>query len=203
MDQTEHYFSRQPQAPERPARWSVRVREEEFTFLTSGGMFSRERLDNGTRLLLKEIELPDEGDFLDVGAGYGAIGIVLARLRPRARVVMVEVNERAAALAAENAQLNRAEKAEVRVGDAREVLGDGQFDLIATNPPIRAGKAVVVALIADAAARLRPGGSLWLVARTHQGARSLAEAMAAHLPRVELRARGSGYRLFAGWQEQP
>lgn len=203
MPNHDHYFSPRPSAPERRRQFRVRLRGEEFVFVTDAGVFSRDRVDAGTKLLIERIELPLEGVFLDLGAGYGPIGIALARLRPNAQVVMVEINERAAELAAENARWNGVRNAEVVPGDALEALGERRFDVVATNPPIRAGNAVVEALIAEAAGRLEPRGSFWLVARTRQGAGSMKLMVEARFGHARLRARGAGYRLFEATRGEP
>jgi 16S rRNA (guanine1207-N2)-methyltransferase len=203
MSDPDHYFTSRPRSEARLRRFRARLRGEDFEFVTGSGVFSADRIDTGTKLLVERIDLPEGGVFLDLGAGYGPIGIALARTRPRAHVVMVETNQRAAELAATNIRLNRLPNAEALVGDGLCGLSDGCFDLVATNPPIRAGNAVVAALIAQAAGGLAPGGSLWLVARTRQGAGTIARMMEAHFPRVHLRGRGSGYRVFEGVRHAP
>ncbi len=199
MGPSSHYFARSPQAARRPHEFEVKVRGEIFRFMTDSGVFSRGRLDPGTRLLLSQIALPERGLLLDWGAGYGPIGICLARLCPQAQVVLAEVNERAVDLCHENLRLNRVTNAEVLAGDAHEVLGSQTFDLIATNPPIRAGKKAVLALFEDAASRLNRGGSFWFVARTRQGAKTLARSAADYFEEVELQDIHSGYRLYRAW----
>ncbi len=194
----EHYFSSQPTSAPAEGELAVVLRGREFRFRTDAGVFSHRFVDRGTRLLLKCLPLPMGGEVLDWGAGYGPIGVVVAALSPEARVMMVEVNERAAGLAQANAERNHAPNAEVVVGDAFEVLGDRGFDAVLTNPPIHAGKAVVSALIGDARARLRPGGRFWMVVRTQDGARSYERIMRELFGRVSLEDMRGGYRVFCG-----
>jgi len=165
-------------------------------FRTDTGVFSHRFLDRGTRLLLKSLPYPLEGEILDWGAGYGPIGVTVAVLSPEARVTMVEVNERAAALAQANAELNQAQNAEVVVGDAFNILGDRRFDAILTNPPIHAGKSVVCALIEDARSRLRPGGAFRTVVRTQDGAKSYQRLLGELFELVALEDMRGGYRVL-------
>jgi 16S rRNA (guanine1207-N2)-methyltransferase len=192
----EHYFSPQPTSPSDEGEWVVALRGREFRFRTAAGVFSHRFLDRGTRLLLKCLPLPLEGDVLDWGAGYGPIGVVVAAFSPAARVTLAEVNERAAALAQANAELNRVGNAEVLAGDALETLGDRRFDAILTNPPIHVGKALVTALLRDAQARLRPGGALWMVVRTQAGAKSYHRLLQELFDEVALEDMRGGYRVL-------
>ena len=192
----DHYFSPEPHSASDKRQLTARLGGREFAFRTDAGVFSHRFIDRGTRLLISALPLPLEGDVLDWGAGYGPIGIVAAALSPEARVVMVEINERAAALAAQNAELNGVANAEVLVGDAFEVLGNRRFDVVLTNPPIRAGKRVVSSLVRDARTRLRPGGALWLVARTQAGAKSYFALLQELFPAAERVGMRGGYRLY-------
>jgi len=175
----------------------VTLHGREFRFRTDAGMFSHHFLDRGTRLLLRGLPPTVSGDVLDWGAGYGPIGIVVAALNPAARVTLAEVNERAAALARANAELNHAPDVEVIVGDAFAVLGDRRFDVVLTNPPIHAGKAVVSALIRDARERLRPGGEFRMVVRTQDGAKSYRKLLVELFDRVVLHDMRGGYRVLS------
>jgi 16S rRNA (guanine1207-N2)-methyltransferase len=192
----EHYFTPQPTSPSEESEFSVRLGGRRFTFRTDAGVFAHRYLDRGTRLLLGSLPLPLQGDVLDWGAGYGAIGVVVAALSPDARVVMVEVNERAAALAEANAELNQVRNVEAIAGDALQVLGERRFDAILTNPPIHAGKATVTALIEDARRRLRDNGEFWMVVRTQDGAKSYFRLLQGLFPRVERVDMRGGYRVF-------
>jgi len=192
----DHYFSSQPSSPSAEGELVVVLHGREFRFRTDAGVFSHRSLDRGTRLLLKGLPLPMEGDILDWGAGYGPIGVTVAALSPPARVVMVEVNERAAALAAKNAELNQTGNVEVVTGDAFEVLGDRRFDAVLTNPPIHAGKPVVSALIRDARDRLRPRGTFRAVVRTQAGAKSYHRLLGELFDAVSLEDMRGGYRVL-------
>ena len=193
---TDHYFTAQPAAKSQPEQFTVSVREVELTLISDRGVFSHGRLDDGTLRLLKKMELPETGDFLDLGCGYGVIGLVAAKLRPDAQVTMVDINERATKLAADNAQANVISNVEVLTGDAPQVLGERRFDVVLCNPPIRAGKPKLYELIGDAAERLHPGGVLWMVIHTRQGAKSHLREMAPMFSKCETVSRKWGYRVF-------
>jgi len=163
---------------------------------TDAGVFARGEVDRGTELLAGSLALPPDAHVLDVGCGYGVLGILAAMLAPNGRVVMTDVNERAVDLAARNARTNAVPHAEARLGAFYAPVAGETFDAIVCNPPIRAGKDVVFRIVDGAPAHLRPGGALWLVARTRQGARSIEKRMLAAFGNCETVARGSGYRVL-------
>jgi len=195
---TDHYFTAQPAARSQPEHFTISVRDVALTLTSDRGIFSHGRLDDGTLRLLKKMELPDSGDFLDLGCGYGVIGLVAARLRPDAQVTMVDINERATKLAADNAQVNGIRNVEVLTGDAPQVLSERRFDVVLCNPPIGIGKQKIYELIADAAERLRPGGMLWMVIHTRKGAKSRIRDVAPLFSEYEVVSRKWGYRVFNG-----
>lgn len=193
----EHYFTAVPSSASDRRKVVATLRGKEYSFITDAGVFSRSRIDPGTRLLIEALPLPETGSMLDLGCGYGPVGIVAARTRPGLKVIMVDVNERAAELALLNASRNGAENVEVRRGEGFSVVREKDLDLIATNPPVRAGKQVVYGLMAEAREHLRSGGVLCVVMRTKQGARSLEKKLAELYTSVETIAKGGGYRVFA------
>lgn len=194
----QQYFAARPGAASAPERVRWTLPDRVVNLWTDRGVFSHGKVDRGTDLLAREMRLPAAGEILDLGAGYGPLGLVAALRSPEARVTLVEVNERAAELAQRNLTENGVENAEVLVGDAPEVLGERKFDAVVTNPPLRAGKVEVRRLLRDAAARLRPGGSLWLVAQTKQGAKTLARELAEFLDEVQTVEVSGGYRVIRG-----
>lgn len=190
------YFSEQPTAESRPQQVRWELPDMVVNLWTDRGVFSRRRVDRGTDLLARTMELPAEGEILDLGAGYGPLAIVAARRAPATRVTLVEVNQRAAELARQNLALNQVSNAEVLMGEATKVLGERRFAAIVTNPPLRAGKRVVLRLLSEAATRLEPSGALWLVARTKQGAKTLARDLTAWFGQVEVVAKQGGFRVI-------
>src|SRR5207245_145425 len=178
IDVSEQYFAGHPKSRRRPAEIQVAVRGHSFRFQTDAGVFSRKEIDRGTELLLAALEVGPCELILDLGCGYGVLGIVAARLSEGGHVILTDVNERAVALAGKNVAANGIANAEVRFGDLYEPVRDMAFDHIVCNPPIRAGRAVVDRIVTEAPMHLLDGGKLWLVARTRQGAGSLRERMA-------------------------
>ena len=192
----DHYYTAKPTAARREETIRVTLRGRELVFLTDAGVFSRGRLDRGTEILADALAVATDAAVLDVGCGYGVLGIVAAVLAPNGRVVMTDVNERAVDLAARNIRANAVPHAEARLGAFYEPVAGESFDAILSNPPIRAWKDVVFRIVDGAREHLRPGGALWLVARTRQGAPSLAVRMAAAFGGCDIVARGSGYRVL-------
>ena len=192
----EHYFSRTPQSQGRARQLKINLRGHDFQFLTKAGVFSRTHVDRGTRLLIKHMQIRPTDRVLDLGCGWGAVGVVAARLAPEGRVLLVDINARAVELARRNLELNGLTHAKVRQGDGIESVQDEQFEVIALNPPIRAGTAVVHRLIEGAKEHLAPGGAFYLVARTQQGVLRLAAKMSVVFGGVEEVAKGGGFRLF-------
>lgn len=190
----EHYYSRQPAAKSEPQSWQETVRGHTFQWTTDRGVFSKKSLDFGTKFLLETFEFPSApGDLLDLGCGYGPIGLVLAKEEPGRRVVMVDVNERALALARQNASQNGVENVEVIESDGYEKLENRSFAAVVTNPPIRAGKKVVYRLFEDTAKHLLPGGEFWVVIQKKQGAPSAVDKLRQLFPEVAVRNRKKGY----------
>ncbi len=143
-----------------------------FTFLTDNGVFSKNGLDFGSRLLLESIPLEEVGGkILDLGCGYGVFGIVISKLTS-AHVDMVDINLRALHLASRNAKLNNVSNVSIFESNVYENVSL-KYSSIITNPPIRAGKKVVYNIVMNAKDYLDKNGKLFLVIRKEQGAKSL------------------------------
>ena len=188
----DHYYTRVPQSASKPVGCEYTYRGIPLSFRTDAGVFSRGEVDAGTRLLLEALPEQMEGEILDLGCGWGIIGISIARKWPETRVTMADVNTRALDLSRENAKLNRAEVACVE-SDGMAALEGRTFDAVVTNPPIRAGKQVIYKMFADAAQSLKPGGALYLVIRKQQGAESCVKYLHTIFERVEKIDKSGGY----------
>ena len=188
---TEHYYAKNPGAAHDERGVIFEILGLKLKCTTDSGVFSREGLDMGTRILLEA--LPElTGRALDLGCGWGPVGVALGKRYPGAELVLTDVNERAAELARRNLRDNGVTNARVVCGEGFENV-EGAFDLIALNPPIRAGKAVIYGLFADAAARLRAGGTLYIVIRKQQGAESAQKYLKTIYGEVERVSRDKGY----------
>jgi 16S rRNA G1207 methylase RsmC len=168
----DHYFSADPSVPFEREKFTCEVWGHELTLVSGSGVFSRGHLDRATAVLFRETEPPAQGQFLDLGCGYGVIGLAIARAVPLATVTAVDVNERALALANENAEALGVEGRFVAcLPDA--VPGDATYDEIWSNPPIRIGKQALHELFLTWLPRLRPEGRLVMVVGKNLGADSL------------------------------
>ena len=188
---TEHYYTKTPGVAHDEKQVIFEALGLRFQCATDAGVFSRDGLDMGTRILLEALPEPG-GRALDLGCGWGAVGVVLGKRYPDLELVLTDVNERAAELARRNLRENGVKNARVLCGDGLAAV-EGAFDLIALNPPIRAGKAVVYGLFAAAAGRLVPGGALYVVIRKQQGAESARKYLETVFASVERVARDKGY----------
>lgn len=175
-----------------------------LTLTTDSGVFSRQRVDYGTLVLLKAV-LPiikarasQAISILDVGCGYGPIGLSLAKLFTAATVTMVDVNERALDLARDNAVKNQvADQVTILKSNAYSALAETQkFDFIITNPPIRAGKKVVDDILLTSQKFLTEEGSFFAVLQKKQGAPSAKKNLATVYPNVEVIKRDKGYYIL-------
>lgn len=175
-----------------------------LTLTTDSGVFSRQRVDYGTLVLLKAV-LPiikarasQAISILDVGCGYGPIGLSLAKLFPDATVTMVDVNERALDLARDNTVKNQvADQVTILKSNAYSALAETQkFDFIITNPPIRAGKKVVDDILLTSQKFLTEEGSFFAVLQKKQGAPSAKKNLATVYPNVEVIKRDKGYYIL-------
>ena len=172
QDPGEHYFTADPSVPfaREPVRMSVWGRD--LSLVTGSGVFARGRLDVGTAVLFRETTPPAAGRILDLGCGYGVIGLAIAALVPGAVVTGVDVNERAVLLANENAAaLGVDDRFTAAVPDAVDPAAT--YDEIWSNPPIRVGKAALHELLLTWLPRLAPGGRAVLVVGKNLGADSL------------------------------
>lgn len=150
----------------------VKINEEDFTFITDNGVFSKSGLDFGTRTLLENLKLEEiKGEVLDFGCGYGPIGIYVAK-STEALVDMIDVNKRSLELAKKNALLN-AVNVNIFESNIYEKVSK-KYDFIITNPPIRVGKKILYQILFEAKNYLKEAGELWLVVNKNQGAKTLA-----------------------------
>ncbi|NLI20293.1 MAG: class I SAM-dependent methyltransferase [Clostridiales bacterium] len=188
----DHYYTQNPQSEHKPASFAVRYRNHTLLFETDSGVFSRLSMDRGTQELLDALPDAVAGRVLDLGCGYGALGVSLARACPGCTLTMVDINERAVVLAAGNARQNGV-AAETLQSDGFSALAGRTFDLIVTNPPIRAGKAALHRLFTDSARALAPEGAMVTVIRKQQGAASALTFLGTLFGRVETVARKGGY----------
>ena len=187
---SEHSFTARPQSAHRERAVRAAARGLTLDFVTDAGVFSKDGLDPGSRLLIESLP-PLSGRVLDLGCGWGPVGAFLARLNPQARLVLADVNERALDLARRNLEMNGV-RAELILSDGFERI-EGGFRHVVTNPPIRAGKRLIYALFDEAFSRLEPGGALTIVIRKQQGAPSALKYLREIYLSAEVVERGGGF----------
>ena len=153
-------------------KYNVDILGNRYSFFTDNGVFSKEKLDFGTRVLLENLPIDElHGDILDVGCGYGVIDIVLGKIVD-ANFLGVDVNRRALHLADMNKKENSLSNINFIESSCYENV-EGKYDFIITNPPIRAGKKIVYEIVMGAKNYLKDDGSLFIVVRKEQGAKSM------------------------------
>ena len=186
---TDQYFAKRPSAESRPVDTEFTYRGHTLRLTTDSGVFSRGEVDEGSALLLDSLPALT-GRVLDLGCGAGVIGVSVGKAYP-VELVQSDVNERALALTRENLKRNGVAGTVVE-SDGFAAL-EGLFDTILTNPPIRAGKAVIYRLFAEARDHLKDGGALYLVIRKQQGAESAKKYLETLFPSVEMIERKKGF----------
>lgn len=194
---SEHYYSRKPSTESNPVKWQSELKGNSFRFKTDSGVFSKKEVDFGSRLLIDTFKLKEDTSIiLDVGCGYGPIGLSLAKAYPDALVHMVDVNERAILLAKENAAENKLDNVKIYESDRLLGVEEKDFNVILTNPPIRAGKKIVHDIFEQSFLHLAEGGELWVVIQKKQGAPSAMEKMKELFGDVEVAAKSKGYFIL-------
>ncbi|MBB5174995.1 class I SAM-dependent methyltransferase [Texcoconibacillus texcoconensis] len=192
-----HYFSEKPNARREQKKHEVALRGRSLTFVTDAAVFSKSGVDYGTKVLLDSFAFPaTDGDILDVGCGWGPIGVTLASEDQNRMVWMVDVNERAVQLAQGNAEKNNLQNVKVLKSDLFQSLKGQTFAAILTNPPIRAGKDTIHTLFEQAYDYLVPGGELWIVIQKKQGAPSAKKKLQERFKEVETVRKDKGYYIF-------
>lgn len=193
---TEHYFTDRPNVESRLGLVRASLRGRFFEFVTSSGVFSKRRIDPGTRLLVESMILLEDGYVLDIGCGYGVVGIVAASLNPRLHVFLVDVNRRAVWLAKQNVTRHQLHNVKVRHGLLYEPVSSLAFDCILSNPPISAGIKTVKRIIDEAPTHMASRAVFQMVVRSKVGGKRLRTLLEESFGNAEILARKSGYRVF-------
>ena len=195
------YYAENPDAAHDIHQLKVNLRGVPFHFYTDAGVFSKTAVDFGTQLLLETLDFNSEtkGRLLDVGCGYGPMGLAYAKTTGY-NVMMVDINQRAVALAQKNAQLNQINNVEIMQSNLYEQVS-GQFVGIISNPPIRAGKKVVHQILSESIQYLQPKGTLTIVIQKKQGASSAKEKMNSIFGNVTILAKKKGYYILQSVKE--
>ncbi|MBQ7656232.1 MAG: class I SAM-dependent methyltransferase [Clostridia bacterium] len=187
----DHYYSAVPSSEHKyqHAEWSYRGYP--LRFLTDAGVFSKGEVDFGTATLLKALPETMAGRVLDLGCGWGAVGISIGKAWPECEIVMCDVNGRALELSEKNAKTNGVSVQIVESDGLASV--PGTFDYIVTNPPIRAGKQVIYKMFLDSAGKLTENVQLYLVIRKQQGAESALKYLKTIFDQVDTVEKSGGF----------
>jgi len=196
-----HYYSEKPQVEHDERKIKAHFFNKEFQFYTDAGVFSKKQVDFGSSLLINTVAIDNKVKVLDLGCGYGPIGISLASEVKNGKVCLVDINERAVQLARRNLEMNKrliSEKVEMQIlqSDGFTNVTDRDFDIILFNPPIRAGKALIYDLFEESVQYLREDGELWIVIQKKQGAPSAMDKLETIFTSVEEIERDKGYYII-------
>lgn len=191
-----HYYSKQPTVASSKQQHEWELRGFKIKLATDAGVFSKSGVDYGSQVLIEVMQFAENATVLDVGCGYGPIGITAAKLAPKGHVTMIDINERAVQLSKANAKQNGVSNVTVLQSDLYEAVKDQRFDCIISNPPIRAGKVVVHRVFEEGYDLLNAGGSMWIVIQKKQGAPSAFEKLEQLFGEVEEVTKDKGYRIF-------
>ncbi len=200
----EQYFTQNPATEKEIYKFDWNVGKEVFNFYTSNSVFSKKGVDFGSMLLIETILNENKnfrGSILDLGCGYGPLGVIAAKILKNSFVTMCDVNERALELSKMNAKENKVDdRIKVIASSAFENIKDS-YDIIMTNPPIRAGKDVVFSFYEGAYVYLNNGGKLYVVIQKKQGAPSTKAKLESLFGNCEIADKKSGYFILRAVKE--
>jgi len=195
----EHYYTRKPSSEVCLKEIAADIKRDgallTFSLWSAGGLFCKDGLDKATRLLIEHAVIKPEWRILDLGCGYGVVGIALKKLFPKLEMVMCDVNERAVAVAQRNVKRHEL-SIEVFESDVFEGL-QGNFDSVLVNPPMAAGRKLCVRMIEDTFSHLNKNGWLQLVARHNKGGEFLSKHMQDVFGNLKTLAKKGGFRVYA------
>ena len=193
----DHYYSANPESESNEREIKYELKDRTFKFISDNGVFSKEHVDFATDFMLRTIIDDDlEGNVLDMGCGYGVIGITVSSLSSKvSSVTLCDINNRAIDLATRNAERNRVVNANIFASDGFANV-EGRFDIIITNPPIRAGKAVIYKMYEDAKEHLNDGGRFYLVINKKHGAPSTINYLNELYGEVEVLDKKAGFNVI-------
>lgn len=193
----EHYYTNNPTTESREKIINSIIANENLKFYTDNGVFSKESVDFGTKTMLESFTTDKENaKVADIGCGYGVISIFLAKKYPIFKFTMVDVNNRVLELSKKNIELNKIEN-EVEVLESSSFDNvEGNFDIVLTNPPIRAGKKIVHKIMTDSYEHLNAQGEFWVVIQKKQGMASCKKLLEDTFSMVEVVTKNKGYYIL-------
>lgn len=194
-----HYYTNDPNLRSKESEFTYTYFGRELKFKSDFGVFSKERVDFGTNVLINALpDLSAYNSIIDVGCGVGIIGLCLKSKYTHLNIQMVDVNQRALKLTAENAKINGLDKdGKVKITESSlyEKI-DEKFDCIVSNPPIRAGKEIWLGVVEKGYDHLNDGGKIWVVIQKKQGAPSMEKKMVEVFGNCKTIDKKNGYYIF-------
>ena len=191
-----HYFINDKNLAQNRREISFRFLARSFTFISDDGVFSKDELDGGTRILLETIlKNTLQTKVLDMGCGYGPVGVLVKTFQPHVEVTMLDVNERAVDLSKLNVKRFGMDH-RVLQSDVYSAVENEVFDEIITNPPIRAGKVVIYKIFKEAFTHLNVNGRLWVVIRKNHGAKSAINEIQSIFGNCEVLEKEKGFYVL-------
>lgn len=190
-----HYYVTDNNLKNESRSFSYDYKGKRLSFLSDLGVFSKDRLDFGTHVLLQSLpDFSDRKSLIDVGCGVGCIGICLKKAYPNLEVLMLDVNERCIELTKKNIENNKIEATVLKSSLYENV--NGSYEIIISNPPIRAGKKIVFGVVEYGFDLLKNGGEVYIVIQKKQGADSMKKKMEEVYGNVEVISKEKGYFVF-------
>ena len=194
-----HYYINDNNLKNERRTFSYDYKGKRINFTSDLGVFSKDRLDFGTHVLLQSLpNLSDKKSLLDVGCGVGCIGVSIAKAYPNLEVTMIDVNERCIELTQKNISDNKV-NAKVLYSNLYENISE-TYDVIISNPPIRAGKKVVLGVVEEGYNYLNDNGEVYVVIQKKQGADSMKKRMEEVYGNVEIVDKDKGYFIFRSYK---
>lgn len=175
-----HYYTKNPESISQQKHWTYRLKGNTLSFTSDNGVFSKNTVDFGSELLVESYDIPEQfqkASLLDIGCGYGTLGLAYGKAYPELSIEMIDVNERALVLAQENAKKNGIHNVDIHESNLYDSVKKSQYEIIISNPPIRAGKIVVHTILEKAYDYLAENGQLVIVIQKKQGAPSAQKKM--------------------------
>lgn len=189
-----HYYDEKQTSTYEPILLNIKTKKDSFTLYSASGTFSVKRLDKGSETLINYARPPTQGTLLDLGCGYGVVGLAIKRQHPELHITLSDVNERALSLAKKNAEHLKLDVT-IKKSDLFSKLE--QFDCILVNPPYVAGRKLIFELIEQAHNHLNKKGTLQLVARHQKGGKVLEKKMQEVFDNVETLGKSAGFRVYS------
>jgi len=196
-----HYFSEKPEIKSEKKTIKYTIQNKKFEFITDNGVFSKSKVDFGTDLMLNEFLKENRGlevekiKILDIGCGYGVVSVILKSFYPEISITLSDVNERALELSEENLKKYGINDYHIIKSDAFEKITE-KFDVILSNPPIRAGKDIIFKIYSEAYEHLNENGEFYCVIQTKHGAKSTQKKLVEIFGNCDTVTIDGGYRIF-------